>query len=174
MRFTRKEYIFIFIISILCILFFMGDVVHDYFSGGFHGFVAIKYISTSDFDIPNAIYYTWIFHWILLIGLFFITLIGIYKGYKKQLGNKFYTTSLVLIIIYLIWDYPIVDKHISFTCRTISDILGLGLMISFLITIIFERYNHNASQKINIDIQDKKKNTSLEKELPKITEKILG
>ncbi|MCP4177273.1 MAG: hypothetical protein GY756_05865 [bacterium] len=169
MRYTKKEQIFVLTISILCILFFMYDISYDYFRGGFYSLITIKSINVSNFSVPNLI------PWLLFLGLFYITFLGILRGCKKHLSNRFYFISLVIIACYLIFCIPLMDKYIPFTYRAIFDILGLGLMISYLITMIFEKYNRE-SQGTTDDIQDRKSKNGIkvnvsEKELPEITEK---
>ena len=90
-----------------------------------------------NFNIINPYFDMWVAIYGSILGIFYLTIKGIRVGFKKDL-NKIFSLWLPVMVICMIVFCPFFSFDIKSVLWTVSDILGLGLFITFLNTVVME------------------------------------
>ncbi|MCP4178592.1 MAG: hypothetical protein GY756_12575 [bacterium] len=133
-RYTRRDLMWIATFSLICILGIgVSIILRILFT---FGKLDIAYVF-DNFNIINPYFDMWVVIYGSILGIFYLTIKGIRVGFKKGLNRKFYFW-LPLIVISMIVFCPFFTFDIKSVLWTVSDILGLGLFITFLNTVVME------------------------------------
>ncbi|HJO95178.1 MAG TPA: hemerythrin domain-containing protein, partial [Victivallales bacterium] len=101
-RFSEKDIKYLFLLTLLCVIFSFSFVVVDIF--GALNLFDYSYIYTY-YSISNPFVDALIIYFCAILILFFYTIKGVFIGIKKKLNNKF-IIKLFIIIIMLIVYFP--------------------------------------------------------------------
>ncbi|HJO92605.1 MAG TPA: hypothetical protein QF753_04325 [Victivallales bacterium] len=133
-RYTRRDLMWIATFSLICILGIgVSIILRILFT---FGKMDIAYVF-ENFNIINPYFDMWVAIYGSILGIFYLTIKGIRVGFKKDL-NKIFSLWLPVMVICMIVFCPFFSFDIKSVLWTVSDILGLGLFITFLNTVVME------------------------------------
>jgi len=83
----------------------------------------------------------WVILWVCILVILFFLIKGFWKSYKikSKISYILYLISILILICFLVLDFPWIMWSISPMMWIILDIIGIGFFASFLTIVLGEK-----------------------------------
>ncbi|HJO92358.1 MAG TPA: hypothetical protein QF753_03060 [Victivallales bacterium] len=136
--FSKNDRIIIIIFSILCIIgFILFTLIDICWNIGIVDHKNIYYPNIEGTPLLNP----WVILWVCILVILFFLIKGFWKSYKikSKISYILYLISILILICFLVLDFPWIMWSISPMMWIILDIIGIGFFASFLTIVLGEK-----------------------------------